>query len=74
MQFVHGDYFGGKGKGTEQLSDAQVLWRRSKPPKYPTRYNFTRFAITLNELTPGLKVRWQHPAPFLPLSFLASLV
>jgi oxysterol-binding protein 1 len=56
MQFVHGDYFGGKGKGTEQLSDARVLWRCSKPPKYPTRYNFTRFAITLNELTPGLMV------------------
>ncbi|XP_078155381.1 oxysterol-binding protein-related protein 1B-like isoform X4 [Carex rostrata] len=55
MQFVNGDYFGGKGKGTEQLSDAQVLWKRSKPAKYPTRYNFTRFAITLNELTPELK-------------------
>ncbi|KAJ4815213.1 OSBP(oxysterol binding protein)-related protein 1C [Rhynchospora pubera] len=55
MRFVHGDYFGGKGKGTEQLSDARVLWKRSKPAKFPTRYNLTRFAITLNELTPGLK-------------------
>lgn len=73
MQFVNGDYFGGKGKGTEQLSDARVLWKRSKPAKYPTRYNFTRFAITLNELTPGLKVRCRHPALFCPLKFLASL-
>lgn len=45
----------GKGKGFESLSDARLLWKRSKPPKDPTRYNFTRFAITLNELTPGLK-------------------
>ncbi|XP_021604119.1 oxysterol-binding protein-related protein 1C isoform X2 [Manihot esculenta] len=37
------------------LKDARVLWKRSKPPKFPTRYNLTRFAITLNELTPGLK-------------------
>ncbi|KAL2538718.1 Oxysterol-binding protein-related protein 1C [Forsythia ovata] len=39
----------------ESLSDAHLLWKRSKPPKFPTRYNFTRFAITLNELTPELK-------------------
>lgn len=46
----------GKGKELESLSEACLLWKRSKPPKYPTRYNFTRFAITLNEVTPGLKV------------------
>ncbi|KAK7351141.1 hypothetical protein VNO77_10368 [Canavalia gladiata] len=54
MHFVNGDYTG-KGKGHESLSEAHLLWKRSKPPKFPTRYNFTRFAITLNELTPGLK-------------------
>ncbi|KAI4307317.1 hypothetical protein L6164_030519 [Bauhinia variegata] len=54
MYFVNGDC-AGKGKGHDSLSDARLLWKRSKPPKFPTRYNFTRFAITLNELTPGLK-------------------
>ncbi|KAG2310447.1 hypothetical protein Bca52824_022004 [Brassica carinata] len=28
---------------------------RTKPPLNVTRYNLTSFAITLNELTPGLK-------------------
>ncbi|KAI4337771.1 hypothetical protein L6164_016147 [Bauhinia variegata] len=54
MHFVNGDC-AGKGKGHESLSEARLLWKRSKPPKFPTRYNLTRFAITLNELTPGLK-------------------
>ncbi|KAG1334686.1 oxysterol-binding protein-related protein 1C [Cocos nucifera] len=54
MHFVHGDC-SGKGKGSESLSEACVLWKCGKPPKNPTRYNLTRFAITLNELTPGLK-------------------
>ncbi|CAL4935496.1 unnamed protein product [Urochloa decumbens] len=54
MHYVMGDCFG-KGKGSEQFSEAHLLWKRSKPPKFPTRYNLTRFAITLNELTPGLK-------------------
>ncbi|KAM0032544.1 putative oxysterol-binding protein [Helianthus debilis subsp. tardiflorus] len=53
MHFVNGDC-SGKGKG-DPFSDAHLLWRRSKPPKFPTRYNLSRFAITLNELTPGLK-------------------
>lgn len=55
MYFVNGDS-SGKGKGYESLSDARLLWKRSKPPKFITRYNLTRFAITLNELSPGLKV------------------
>lgn len=55
MHYVMGDCFG-KGKGSEQFSEAHLLWKRSKPPQFPTRYNLTRFAITLNELTPGLKV------------------
>ncbi|XP_020237570.1 oxysterol-binding protein-related protein 1C [Cajanus cajan] len=54
MYYINGDY-SGKGKGYESMSDTHLLWKRSKPPKFPTRYNFTRFAITLNELTPGLK-------------------
>ncbi|KAK3149594.1 hypothetical protein QOZ80_3AG0219580 [Eleusine coracana subsp. coracana] len=54
MHYVMGDCFG-KGKGSEQFSEAHLLWKRSKPPQFPTRYNLTRFAITLNELTPGLK-------------------
>jgi hypothetical protein len=37
-------------------SEPHLLWKRSKPSKHLTRYNLTRFAITLNELTPELKV------------------
>ncbi|XP_010246724.1 PREDICTED: oxysterol-binding protein-related protein 1C-like isoform X2 [Nelumbo nucifera] len=54
MHYVIGDY-SGKGKGSQPLSEARILWKRSKPSNFPTRYNLTRFAITLNELTPGLK-------------------
>ncbi|OMO98274.1 Oxysterol-binding protein [Corchorus capsularis] len=54
MYYVNGDC-SAKGKGQDSLSEHHLLWKRSKPPKYPTRYNLTRFAITLNELTPGLK-------------------
>ncbi|KAL0391713.1 UNVERIFIED_CONTAM: Oxysterol-binding protein-related protein 1C [Sesamum radiatum] len=55
MHYVNGDC-SSKGKGHESLSEARLLWKRSKPPKFPTRYNFTRFAMTLNELIPGLKI------------------
>ncbi|XVE95415.1 hypothetical protein REPUB_Repub02eG0095100 [Reevesia pubescens] len=54
MHYVNGDC-SAKGKGQESLSEHHLLWKRSKPPNYPTRYDLTRFAITLNELTPGLK-------------------
>ncbi|KAL3845566.1 hypothetical protein ACJIZ3_002969 [Penstemon smallii] len=54
MHYVNGDC-SSKGKGHESLSEARLLWKRSKPPKFPTRYNLTRFGITLNELIPGLK-------------------
>ncbi|KAG6496460.1 hypothetical protein ZIOFF_044327 [Zingiber officinale] len=54
MHYVNGDC-SGKGRGCEPLSEAHLLWKRSRPPSCPTRYNLTRFAITLNELTPGLK-------------------
>ncbi|CAA7401541.1 unnamed protein product [Spirodela intermedia] len=54
-----GEGFSSKGKGPPEpplLSEtAPLLWRRSKPGPHPTRYNLTRFAITLNELTPELK-------------------
>lgn len=55
MHYVNGEC-SGKGKAFESLSYSHMLWRKSRPPKFPTRYNFTRFAITLNEITPGLKV------------------
>ncbi|TYI28537.1 hypothetical protein ES332_A05G251900v1 [Gossypium tomentosum] len=54
MQYVNGEC-SVKGKGQESLSEADLLWKKSKPPKFPTRYNLTRFAITLNEVTPDLK-------------------
>ncbi|XP_011027608.1 PREDICTED: oxysterol-binding protein-related protein 1C isoform X1 [Populus euphratica] len=54
MHYMNGD-FSGKGKGFESMKEAHMLWKRSKPPRFPTRYNLTRFAITLNELTPGLE-------------------
>ncbi|TKV91811.2 hypothetical protein SEVIR_9G122600v4 [Setaria viridis] len=69
MHYVMGDCFG-KGKGSEQFSEAHLLWKRSKPPKFPTRYNLTRFAITLNELTPGLKVKFiVHYSSFISRSY-----
>eukprot|EP00249_Psilotum_nudum_P023858 c29009_g1_i2 orf=796-3285(-) len=54
MYFVPGD-FATKPKGYEPMSEAVLLWRCNDPPEFPTRYNLTAFAITLNELTPGLK-------------------
>ncbi|CAN4081350.1 unnamed protein product [Withania somnifera] len=53
MHYVNGDF--STGKTFDSLSEAHLLWKRSKPPKDPTRYNLTRFAITMNELIPGLK-------------------
>ncbi|GAB4857055.1 Oxysterol-binding protein- protein 2A [Ancistrocladus abbreviatus] len=44
-----------KPKDCNSLPDASLLWERIKPPQNLTRYNLTSFAITLNELTPGLK-------------------
>lgn len=50
MYYVNGDV-----SGKPNPSDASLLWKGSKPPNI-TRYNLTSFAITLNELTPGLQV------------------
>eukprot|EP00257_Ricinus_communis_P021685 XP_015581223.2 oxysterol-binding protein-related protein 2A [Ricinus communis] len=50
-----------KGDGSSKTKDcssspnATLLWRSTKPPPNLTRYNLTSFAITLNELTPGLQ-------------------
>eukprot|EP01018_Ginkgo_biloba_P035127 Gb_34620 [translate_table: standard] len=54
MYYVDGDVTT-KSKGYDPMSEAGLLWKRNKPAKNPTRYNLTRFAITLNELTPELK-------------------
>ena len=51
MHYVNGD---GTSK-PKDFSDAPLLWKRCKPPNF-SRYNMTSFAITLNELTPGLQV------------------
>ncbi|MBA0850782.1 hypothetical protein Goshw_006698 [Gossypium schwendimanii] len=53
MYYVSGD-FSGKLKDCNP-SNASLLWKRDKPPPNLTRYNLTAFAITLNELTPGLQ-------------------
>lgn len=54
MYFVMGDV-AVKSKSYDHMSEAAILWRKNDPPECPTRYNLTSFAITLNELTPGLK-------------------
>ncbi|GMH10482.1 hypothetical protein Nepgr_012323 [Nepenthes gracilis] len=54
LHYLNGDC-SEKGKASNTLSQARLLWRRSKPSKYPTRYNLTSFAVTLNELIPGLE-------------------
>ncbi|QHO49527.1 hypothetical protein HN51_001448 [Arachis hypogaea] len=53
MYYVNGDV-NVKPKGFNS-SDSTLLWKRVMPPTNLTRYNLTSFAITLNELTPGLK-------------------
>ncbi|XP_050228197.1 oxysterol-binding protein-related protein 2A isoform X2 [Mercurialis annua] len=44
-----------KIKDCSSSSNATLLWQSTKPPPNLTRYNLTSFAITLNELTPGLQ-------------------
>ncbi|XP_011070102.1 oxysterol-binding protein-related protein 2A isoform X2 [Sesamum indicum] len=51
MYFVNGEGTG----NVKDRSEASLLWTRNKPPENLTRYNLTSFAITMNELTPGLK-------------------
>ena len=56
MQYVMGDCSSKSKLSAEMSASAPLLWKRAKPSHYHTRYNLTRFAITMNELTPGLKV------------------
>ncbi|KAL5714584.1 Oxysterol-binding protein-related protein 2A [Ranunculus cassubicifolius] len=54
MYFVIGGG-GVRQRYSSSMPNAELLWKRNKPPVNLTRYNLTSFAITLNELTPGLK-------------------
>ncbi|KAI3930971.1 hypothetical protein MKW98_030210 [Papaver atlanticum] len=53
MYYVLGDPTT-KPKGYDPMSEAVLLWEREKSVTL-TRYNLTPFAISLNELTPGLQ-------------------
>ncbi|KAK1266383.1 Oxysterol-binding protein-related protein 1D [Acorus gramineus] len=55
MYYVLGDP-STKPKGYDPMSEAVLLWERDKS-MIQTRYNLTPFAISLNELTPGLLER-----------------
>ncbi|KAF5729866.1 oxysterol-binding protein-related protein 2A isoform X4 [Tripterygium wilfordii] len=44
-----------KPKDFNPSCGASLLWKSTKTPPNLTRYNLTSFAITLNELTPGLQ-------------------
>ncbi|XP_010264228.1 PREDICTED: oxysterol-binding protein-related protein 2A-like isoform X2 [Nelumbo nucifera] len=54
IYYIEGDG-SAKLKDCNLSSEASLLWKSSKPPPNLTRYNMTSFAITLNELTPGLQ-------------------
>ncbi|XP_057518973.1 oxysterol-binding protein-related protein 2A-like isoform X1 [Amaranthus tricolor] len=54
IYYIEGDAKS-KLKDLNLSNDATLVWRRTKPAPDLTRYNLTHFAITLNELTPGLK-------------------
>lgn len=58
IYYSEGD--GNSKKKDLNSSDASLIWRRTKPTSNITRYNLTSFAITLNELTQGLKVDMMH--------------
>lgn len=53
MYYINGEW----ASKPKDLSDSTLLWKRNNPPPNLTRYNLSSFAITLNELTPGLKVQ-----------------
>ncbi|KAG8365993.1 hypothetical protein BUALT_Bualt17G0029800 [Buddleja alternifolia] len=55
MYYVMGDLTT-KPKGYDPMTEAILLWERDKSIT-KTRYNLTPFAISLNELTPGLQER-----------------
>jgi hypothetical protein len=68
MYYTTGDETG-KPKDRIPSSNATLLWKRNKPPLNLTRYNLTTFAITLNELTPGLQVVMMYQLDFLIFLF-----
>ncbi|CAH9086190.1 unnamed protein product [Cuscuta europaea] len=51
MYYLNGEY----NSRPKDISNASLLWKSNQPPENLTRYNMTAFAITLNELTPGLQ-------------------
>lgn len=53
MYYVLGDPTT-KPKGYDPMTEAILLWERDRTPT-KTRYNLSPFAISLNELTPGLR-------------------
>ncbi|KAK1425906.1 hypothetical protein QVD17_21268 [Tagetes erecta] len=53
MYYVVGDPTT-KPKGYDPMTEAVLLWERDKSAT-KTRYNLTPFAISLNEITPGLR-------------------
>ncbi|KAM0016635.1 putative oxysterol-binding protein [Helianthus debilis subsp. tardiflorus] len=53
MYYVLGDPTT-KPKGYDPMTEAVLLWERDKSAT-KTRYNLTSFAISLNEITPGLR-------------------
>ncbi|GJM91416.1 hypothetical protein PR202_ga07781 [Eleusine coracana subsp. coracana] len=55
--------------GSHHGAGATLLWKKNKPAANPTRYNLSSFAITLNELTPGLKARKMQESGWKPRWF-----
>lgn len=58
LHFIIGDLSAVPPKDEGKLlADAQLLWRKAPDSPYPSKYTFSPFCITLNEITPGLEVR-----------------
>ncbi|KAL8171264.1 LOW QUALITY PROTEIN: hypothetical protein V2J09_023068 [Rumex salicifolius] len=70
LHYVDGEHL---KKGTGTNSRPHLLWRANKLPKYRSRYNLTRFAFTLNEITPDIKARDRSQNPlFFSRSFIKT--
>ena len=55
MYYVIGD-ISEKPKNYDPMSKAVYLWHCVDPPEKMTRYGLTAFSMTLNEITPRLRV------------------
>ncbi|MED6170046.1 Oxysterol-binding protein- protein 1A [Stylosanthes scabra] len=44
-----------KGGKVCNASKSNLIWKTNPPPQHQTKHNLTQYAITLNELTPGLQ-------------------